>query len=214
MFPNDFTPHESVSYHYYKWIKDGVFERVNIELNKLYRAEVGREETPSALIVDSQTAAASSAGGPAEYDGNKKKKSRKRNVRVDTLGLAGFVFINEANIHDLQGAKAMFMAANGKENFKRVALVFADAGYRGEAVEAAAAENGRKIVIATGEKGKFVVIRKRRGGERTFGGFHTSRSLSRDYERTLAGSETMIYIRMIRLNVRKLCKERELKSAA
>ena len=133
---------------------------------------------------------------------------------MDTLGLAGYVLINEANIHDSQGAKAMFMAVNGNENFKRVELVFADAGYRGEAVEAAAAENGRKIVIATGEKGKFVVIRKRRGAERTFGGFHTSRRLDRDYERTLAGSETMIYIRMIRLNVRKLCKERELKSAA
>ena len=125
MLPNDFPPHESVSYHYYKWIKNGVFERVNIELNKLYRAEVGREETPSALIVDSQTAATSSAGGPAEYDGNKKKKGRKRNIFVDTLGLAGYVFINEANIHDLQGAKAMFMAVNGKENFKRVELVFA-----------------------------------------------------------------------------------------
>jgi transposase len=190
------------------------FERINLELNKPYRAEIGKEPAPSVPIAVGQTAATSSVGGPAGYDGNKRKQGRKRNVPVDGLGLLWFLHINTADIHDTKGAQAMFGEAKGNENLKSVKTIFADAGYKGEAVESAAAENGWKIEIVTGEKGKFVVVKKRWIVEKTFGWLPTSRRWNRDYERTIESSETMLFLRMIRLTIRKLSIEREKKWAA
>jgi putative transposase len=154
MLPHDFPPYPTVAYPYYRWKKMGVFERINLEPNKLYCAEVGKEPTPSAWMVDSQTVATSSVGGPAAYDGNQKKKGQKRNVWVDTPGLPGFLHINTAHIHDTKGAQAMFLEAKDNENLKNVKTIFADAGYKGEVVETASAQNGWKIVVVTAEKGK------------------------------------------------------------
>jgi transposase len=55
-----------------------------------------------------------------------------------------------------------------------------------------AAENGWKVDIVTGEKDKFVVVKKRWVAEKAFGWFYTSRRLNRDYKRTLDSSETTI----------------------
>lgn len=77
MLPNDFPPYVTVSYHYHKWKKMGVWEKINDELNKPVRKAEGREETPSALVVAGQTVATSSSGGPAGFDGNKKKRDAK-----------------------------------------------------------------------------------------------------------------------------------------
>jgi putative transposase len=162
MIPHDSpSPPPTVAFHCYGWKKKDVFKRIHLELDKLCRAEVGKEPTPSALIVDSQTVATSSAGGQAAYDGNKKKKGRKRNVLADTLGLVWHISVNPANIPDLQGAIAVFNEAKSDENFKNVGIVMADASYRGEAVKAAATKNGREVNIVTGEKGKFVAVKRR-----------------------------------------------------
>ena len=66
MLPHDFPPKGTV-YHYYNiWRKDGTWQRLNATLRGELRQELGRNETPSAGIVDSQSVKTSAKGGDAD----------------------------------------------------------------------------------------------------------------------------------------------------
>ncbi len=63
MLPHDFPPKGTV-YHYYNiWRSDGTWERLNAALRSELRQELGRDATPSASIVDSQSVKTSAKGG-------------------------------------------------------------------------------------------------------------------------------------------------------
>ena len=50
------------------------------------RERVGRDASPTAAIIDSQSAKNTEAGGPRGYDAGKKINGRKRHAPVDTDG--------------------------------------------------------------------------------------------------------------------------------
>jgi putative transposase len=72
MLPHDF-PAKGTVYHYFNtWRKNGTWEAINRVLRETYRAQIGRETTPSAAIMDSQTVKLTEKGGIEAMTGTKR----------------------------------------------------------------------------------------------------------------------------------------------
>jgi putative transposase len=55
MLPHDFPPKGTVFHYFNQWSKDGTLERMNAKLRIQVRLAAGRQATPSAAILDSQS---------------------------------------------------------------------------------------------------------------------------------------------------------------
>ena len=86
LLPNDFPPWGTIYRWFAVWRDDGRFERINHALVMADRERIGRDASPSAAIIDSQTVKTTEAGGPCGYDAGKKINGRKRHALVDTDG--------------------------------------------------------------------------------------------------------------------------------
>jgi putative transposase len=64
MIPNDLPPWGTVHYYFWRWRKEGVWQRVNDTLRDQLRNKEGREQSPSAAIVDSQSVKTTEKGAP------------------------------------------------------------------------------------------------------------------------------------------------------
>ena len=103
MLPKDFPPYSTVQRFFYRWREEGLWQRVQHALVMAARVAEGREASPTAGVIDSQSIKTTEAGGPRGYDAGKKVKGRKRQLLTDTIGLPIASRVHEARIQDRDG---------------------------------------------------------------------------------------------------------------
>jgi transposase len=191
--PVDFPPWQTVYWYFVRWEGQQVTEQILDRLRKRVRTAQGRNEQPSAGIIDSQSVKGGDTvpRGTRSYDAGKKINGRKRFIVTDTLGLLIVVMVCAASVQDRDGAKQLLLSLY---YVGPVRFVFADGGFAGQLVDWAARILRTSIEIVRkpkDEKG-FAVIPRRWAVERTLAWLTAHRRLARDYERDPAYSEAMI----------------------
>jgi len=112
------------------WRDTGLFESMNHLLVMADRERVGREVSPSAAVIDSQSVKTTESGGPRGYDAGKKVNGRKRQVMVDTDGRGLVLEPQPADVQDRDGAPMILRLS--RRSFPFIATAFADMGFAGD----------------------------------------------------------------------------------
>jgi transposase len=184
----------------YGWFRElarrFLFQTIHDVELMLDRERTGRQASPSAGVIDSQTVKAPAAPGGGGYDAAKKTKGRKRHIAVDTDGRLLMVNLTPADLSDSAGAQTILDAI--RTRWPWVKHLFADAAYdRLKLMDKAAyLDFVVEIIRRSDDQKGFEVLPRRWVVERTFGWMMRWRRLVRDYERRIDVSHAMILVAM------------------
>jgi putative transposase len=106
----------------------GLSAAINHLLVMSARELEGREASPTAGVIDSQSGRTTGSGGVRGFDAGKKIRGRKRHILTDTLGLLLFVIVHAASVQDRDGAPDLLEAV--RHRFPWLRHVFAAGGKR------------------------------------------------------------------------------------
>lgn len=204
MLPKDFPPWQTVYWWFRRFVRLMLFRSIHNIAVMLDRERAGREASPTAGVLDSQTVKASAAGAKRGYDGAKRTVGRKRHIAVDTDGRLLMVNLTSADISDSAGAQTILDAL--RKRWPWIRHLFADSAYdRGKLMDKAAFLDFTVEVVRRIDKDPgFKVVPRRWVVERTFAWLTRWRRLVRDYEARIDVSEAMSHVALGSILLRRI----------
>jgi transposase len=191
--PKDLPPRSTVHDYFDRWSRDGTVERMHHALYIACRELDGREASPTAAVIDSQSVKSAEKGAhidPIGYDAGKKIKGIKRHILTDSTDFLLHAIVHAADIQDRDGGAMLMATLFGLFPFLTMQSIMSEVNI--------------EIVKRSDHAKGFVLLPKRWVVERTLAWLNRCRRLAKHRECRARKARAFLLLVSIRLVVRRL----------